>query len=231
MSVVTIDQFKLHIQMPLTATSEDARLQQLLDGVEESIWQWVGRWRVPGYTPFESVRNTEYFSGQDRQYLVLNRRPVTSVVGVWVDKTGYFGANPTGFADPATAWTFGQHYAPTSLDMAETNGGMLCAFAGAIPTWQGQAARNPAWPRGNGNIKVTYIAGYTDLPLDLVNAICNVAAAVRKAAPRGMGVESETMGKYSYTLMKAGGKTGGTVDVDEIGMALSTLARYKEVNI
>jgi hypothetical protein len=229
MSLVTVDQIKLHLG--LSDTAEDLRLQQFLDGVEAAIWQWLGRECVPGYSPFESVESTEYYDGQDRQMLVLKRRPVTAVAGVWVDRTGYYGHNPTAFADPATAWTIGQHFAPTRIDETEGNPGMLCAFAGAIPSWQGQAQRNPAWPRGQGNIKVTYTAGYAVLPFDLVTAICNVVAAVRQAAPRGMGLESETLGRYTYTLMKSGGKSGGTVAVDEIGQALSTLARYKEVNI
>lgn len=231
MSLVSVDQLKLHANIPLANAVEDARLQQFLDGVEESIWQWIGRERVEGYTPLESVQSTEYYDGNDRQMLVLRRRPVTAVPGVWVDRTGYYGQNASGFVDPTTAWVLGQNFALKRSDQTEGNPGILVAFSGSIPTWRGQAQRNPAWPRGQGNIKVTYTAGYTNLPLDLTNAICNVAAYVRKAAPRGMALETETLGRYSYGVLKSGGKAGGTVDADEIGMAISTLARYKEVNI
>lgn len=231
MSLVSVDELKLHINIPLTNTAEDARLQQFLDGVEEGIWQWLGRERVEGYAPLDSVQSTEYYDGNDRQNLVLRRRPVTAVAGLWVDRTGHYGQNPGGFSDPATIWEYGVAYAAKRLDQTEANGGLLVAFSGAIPTFQGQVARNPAFPRGQGNIKVTYTAGYTSVPFDLSLAICNVAASVRKAAPRGIGLESETIGRYTYQVMRSGGKTGGTVDVDEIGQALSTLARYKEVNI
>lgn len=231
MSVVTVGQAKLHMGIPPANTSQDAAIQQWLDGAEEAIWQWLGRYRAPGHTPFESVETTEYYDGGDREKLVLKRRPVTAVAGVWVDRVGYYGQNPTGFPDPDTFWTLGQDYAPMSLDATENNPSILVAFAGAIPTWQGQPQKFPAWPRGSGNIKVTYTAGYASLPYDLVSAICNVVAYTRAAAPRGMALESEMIGRYSYTVLKSGGKTGGTLDIDEIGQALSTLARYKEVNI
>lgn len=231
MSVVTLPELKLHLGIPVDISTENQRLQQLLNGCEEAIWQWLGRSRVPGYSPFDSVEQTEYYDGQERQMLVLRRRPVTAVAGLWVDPAGYYGHNPNGFADPATAWDFGTSYAPTRLDMTEENPGILVAFQGLVPTWQGQPSVVPAFPAGKGNIKVTYTAGYTTLPYDLISAICNVTAAVRKAAPRGNQIETETLGRYTYTLMKSGGKSGGTLDVDEIGMALSTLARYKEVNV
>lgn len=231
MSITTVADFKLHINMPLSNTSEDGRIQQILDGAESAIWNWLGRERAPGYSPFDQVQTTEYYDGKQRQMLVLRRRPVVSVQGVWVDSTGYYGQNPTGFSDPQTAWAIGTQCALMRTDESESNPGILVAFAGVVPSWQGQAVRIPAWPSGMGNIKVTYTAGYSTFPPDLISAICNVAAAVRKAAPRGAALESETLGRYTYSLMKSGGKSGGTVDVDEIGMGLSTLARYKEVNV
>ncbi len=231
MSAVTINEFKLHANLPLSVTTEDARIQQLLDGAEEAIWQWIGRERVQGYHPFEQVQSTEYYDGKQRQMLVLRRRPTVSVQAVWVDRSGYYGQNPTAFVDPQTSWNVGTQCALMRNDESEANPGILVAFAGVVPSWQGQAVISPAWPAGMGNIKVTYTAGYSSLPLDLVSAICNITAAIRKAAPRGNQLASETLGRYTYTLMRSGGKAGGTADVNEIGMAISTLARYKEVNV
>lgn len=233
MSVVTVQELKLHIGLSPAITTEDARLQQMLDGVEEACWQWIGRERVEGYSPFDQVEATEYYDGTGRAMLLLKRRPVVLGAGisVWVDPAGYYGQNPAGFADPATLWQYGTAYAPTRLDESESNPGILTAFLGLVPTWQGQVTHPASWPAGRGNIKVKYTAGYKTMPFDLTNAICNVAAAVRNSAARGAQMESETIGRYTYQLMKSGGKAGGTLDVDEIGMALSTLARYKEVNV
>lgn len=236
MSVVTLEQLKSSIGIPLANTTEDVPLQLFLDGVEEGIWNWLGRYRVPNpgnppHNPFAQLQTTEFYDGTDRQYLILKRRPVISVQGVWVDRQGYYGTNANGFTNPDTAWTIGQDFAPSNVDESEGNGGMLCAFAGSIPTWQGQAQRNPGWPRGQGNIKVTYTAGYTTFPMDLVVAICLVASGVRNSAARGTQLASETIGRYAYQLLDGSKRAMGTSEFDDIGQAKSTLARYREVNL
>ncbi len=204
---------KLKTHLSIADTSEDALLTQLLLELDEVVASWTGRAKVPGRNPFESVAASEYYDGTGRNVLVLKRRPVTLVSAVYVDALGAYGHGTDPFA-AATALPLGADFAPSSLDASEENGGLLIRLGGAV------------WPEGQGNIKITYTAGYVTIPVDLEMAVHQLAAAVREGAQHGGIVGGETLGRYSYRLLE-GAADGGLM----VATARSTLARYKEVSL
>ena len=211
-SLTTVDDLKTFLQIASSDTSEDTRLEELLDGVE---------WAVESFTKrrFASRSYTEYHDGNGRQLVVLRNRPVTAITSVKVDATGYYGNGTNAFA-ASTAWTIGTDYTPKNLTADEDNPGLLIALKGSMFDGRG------VWPEGIGNIEVVYTAGYQTIPSDLILAVHQLASGVRQGAVKGGPIASETIGKYSYTLLAGNSGSAGGVSIAD---ARSCVARYREV--
>lgn len=230
MSLTTLAKLKTHLSIPQSDNSEDAFLNQILLEIDTAVLRFCKR-------DFASAAATEYYDGTGRETLILKRRPVTAVAGVWVDQAGYYGHNASGFP-ASSAWTIGQQFAPPSLAESEQNGGLLLALPGGWPAnfggpWSGCSNFGWAagtWPEGRGNIKVTYTAGYTVIPDDLELAVHHLAAALRSTAEKGLAgpVGSETFGEYSYSLLR--GSDAGASGADVV-MARGILAGYRDVSL
>lgn len=211
--LTTLDQFKDYLG--LTSTSEDAQLHGILDSVETAIENFCRR-------KFKSASYTEYHDGHGLQKLFLEHRPLTAITGVWVDDDGYYGNGSDPFPS-SDEWTSGTDFVPKRTDQSEKNASALIALRSA-----GNA--NGYWPVGDGNIKVTYTAGYTAIPEDLILAIHSLASVVRNSAEKGIAgaFKSETQGRYSYELL-----TGVEAAADQSGQNLvqaqSILKHYREV--
>lgn len=203
--LTTLAAFKAHLKV--SGTAEDALLEQLLLELDEVVASVTGRERVPGRHPFESVAATEYYDGSGRLSLVLRRRPVTAVAAVKVDQSGYYGQGPNAF--PAgSARTLGEHYAVPRLDATEQNGALIESLCGV-------------WPEGQGNVLVTYTAGYATIPADLSMAVHLLGNEVYRGLEKGGILAGETFGKYAYRLL-------GEAENTHILAANSILARYHE---
>lgn len=210
--LTSLDQFKDYLG--LTSTSEDAQLRSFLDGVESAIERWCKR-------TFRSASYTEYYDGNGDRILTLDQRPLTAVSGVWVDQEGYYGTTANAFQGSNDQWTSGVDFAAKRTDQSEKNGSILVALRGL--------GYSPGfWPCGEGNIKVTYTAGYTAIPDDLILAIHLLASAIRTNAENGVAgaIKSETQGRYAYELM-----SGQDADSSgqEIVQARSILKQYREI--
>jgi len=206
----TLSELKLHLDIPLTDTSEDGKLNQLISEVEASVLRYLKR------GPFVSTSFTEYYSGDDREMLILKHRPVTAVSLVRVDQYGYAGQGPDAF--PSTSsWDVGVDYYIPQVSADEQNGSILAAIG-----------NGGKWPLGRGNIKVTYTAGYATVPDDLALAVNQMIAAIRAGADKGGPVGSETFGEYSYSLLRGGDLSSLGFDAVNAGRIL---AGYREVAI
>lgn len=60
----------------------------------------------------------------------------------------------------------------------------------------------PWFPRGAGNIQVTYAAGYLDIPLPVKRATILTVRYIYQLGQRTWLEKSESIGDYSYTLME-----------------------------
>jgi len=198
--LTTLPIVKTHIG--IAGTSDDDLLNQLIIGVESTILNYTGR------KSFETASRTEYQDGNGKDELFLKHRPVTAVSGVWVDADGHFGKGTDAFPS-SSEWTEGDSFVPTSEEANEQNASILLAL-------------NRVWTVGRGNIKITYTAGYSSIPGDLTLAANMLVALARKGREAGGQLASESLDRYSYTLLTS----TNSMMYPEAGAIRSILARY-----
>ena len=206
-TLTTLAEFKTHLGIASSDTSQDTRLTQFLVGVEEAVKNFCRE-------GLKSETVTEYYDGSGRELLVLRRRPLTAVSSVRVDAFGRAGLGADAFPEES-AWEIGEDFFPKRVDQSEGNGSILIAV-------------DRAWPEGRGNIKVVYTAGYASIPEDLKLGIHTLAAFVKSSAAAGLMKGSETIGRYSYSLLTGANEHSSGIDVIT---ARSLIATYAEVDL
>lgn len=181
----------------------------------------------------------------------LSSQPSFNAVGqpaVWVDNGAYWGqASPsvtpyavgTGpFAD-GTLQVQGVNFALDLDERGQTSkrgllrrlGGILANGGSYWGGWispninQGKLAsgRVPCWPRGYGNIKIAYSAGYATVPDDLSYCATTLVANMIRNQPKGTELSSESLGSYSYSTLSAS-------EDPEIGSIRQILTRYRDAS-
>jgi len=187
----------------------------------------------------ESATYTHYFDGTALRDIVLRQRPVTSIVSVYIDQTGYYGQS----SDPFPATTLleaGRDYALVLDDSGTTanisRSGLLRRIGPGDANFYSPfnsntlsaGTRGATWMRGLGNVKVTYVAGWPTVPAAIRQACISLASLTyNNRAKAGLQVSSESLGSYSYSLL-AGGAGGMS---PELMTARQLLAAYREVRI
>lgn len=203
-TLTTLAALKSHLGE--TGTDSDDRLTAVLVGVEAGV-------RRHCRNDFVSVAATEYHDGTGEPELLLPRRPVTAVAGVWVDTLGAHGQAAGAFGDE-TEWAIGTDFTLRSLVEHVRNDGVLLSLRGGNKRWAAVPGQGH-WPAGLGNVKVTYTAGWTSVPADVVLAVHQLAAAVWQQAAAGKTgpLRSETIGRYSYELMTGADQSAAGLDL------------------
>jgi uncharacterized phiE125 gp8 family phage protein len=154
---------KLYLGIDGAETGEDDLLEALLAYASERIESYCSR-------RFAEEELTEYIDGDGTDRLVLGRRPVASLAGIYVDSDREFGED-------------------TKLLELER----VLYPATGIVVWVGGI-----FPRGTRNVKAVYTAGYAQIPDDLAAACVKLAASWYAHAKSGAdGVRRETLGDYS----------------------------------
>lgn len=156
---------------------------------------------------------------------------------VWHDPSGYSGQSPSAFAQ-ATQMVLGTNYAvqmgggatrrASKRGLIQRIGGAAQGFIGFYPEHyhSGKLAgtRLPSWPRGNGNIKIAYSAGYATYTRELreLGYCCAMLVAqMVRIQPSGTNLGSESMGNYSYSAQQV-------FESPEMGEMRAILAPYRE---
>ena len=213
MALTTLADLKTYLG--ISDSSEDALLNLLIADADAAILGYIGR-------TIEQATLTEYYSGDGTQMLLLKQRPVTAVTSVHVYQSGYSGQGSGAFAS-STEWTAGEDFYIRTVVENESNTGELVAIKGpGTFTADHQPKTWGEWPRGTGNIKVVYTAGYSTVPSDLAGACRILVAWMRASRDNGMPVKSEKLGAYSYTLMD---DTGGP----ELATVRGACNRYRNM--
>jgi len=167
--LATRDALKLYLGIDASDTSQDDLLDALIDYASERIESHCGR-------KFASEALTEYLDGTGTSRLVLSRRPVTELTGVYEDSDRVFGAD-------------------TEIDSADL---VLHPEKGIVDRVGGVFAR------GRRNLKAVYTAGYATVPDDVALACVKLAAAWYAHARAGAdGIRRETLGDYAATYETA----------------------------
>jgi len=182
-------------QNPQLAAADATLLATLITAASRAIETWCNR-------SFPSAEATEYYDGDGTQTLRLRRYPITDLDTVTVidsddDDTEYDadGDEFRGWADDDNAGIITFKPSP-STDVEFTY-----------------------FPVGRENVKVTYTAGYADIPADIQEACAQTCAWLLSANERDAGVTAERLGDYQYTRDTAGGLLPP--------LAKALLARYR----
>jgi len=223
----------------------DALITQLIAAAQATIETFIG------YS-IESAEIAEYYSGEGYVDIVLRRRPVTAIAEVRVDPSGYWGQAPSSFG-VTTIQTVGVDYALVREQAASRgDAGLLRRLSGLGSSWPGWSGglttggrgtltpvRRPGstWTPGEGNIKVTYTAGWTSdaMPADLKQCCVELVAFLAMiTGTGGQAVQSESLGRYSYSLgavTMASVAGNALAAAGELGTMRQILARYRDLAI
>jgi hypothetical protein len=223
---------KTYLGIATAKTIYDARLSDLITQVSGLVDVYCDR-------TFGQQTYAEHYSGKGTQYLILRQRPVLSIASLFYDPKGYFGDNPAGFA-ANTLLTEGTDYAlvrdpssslpPTGGPAGSSASGMVYRINGLwhkpfgriAPVGMPTLANVPQAP--NGNIFVTYTAGYAAVPGPVRLAVRLAVARLWQTGQFGAAVSSERYEDYGYNL--------ATLNPDDIlAPAKPFLANYKNVPI
>lgn len=132
-ALITLAELKAGLE--ITGATEDAKLETILNVAADQVRDDLGR--QPVSTTYTDTRLDG--SGQCALYDV--EWPITTLTSVYVD------------AVLQTLWIPGDAVEPETKDVA--------LFASVNPAWTRRYLhRWSGWPRGKGNVKLTYIAGY-----------------------------------------------------------------------
>jgi hypothetical protein len=230
MALATLDQFKL--QIDVSDTDSDTLLQQLLDIAEKSVLNYV-----PTFMEQDEV--TEYYDGNGQVDLPLRFKPVNldSTPEVWLDPNGFYGQGTDAFGT-SSVQTLGSDFIIVPDGPGQSRSGLLRRLGlgfrvDSVGRPYGSLAtryRRSVWPIGQGNIKVTYTAGYDPVPADVTGAVLQMAALMHRTRLYGGNfLPSERLGEYAYTLTSA--LQGNGALADQVGSMQMLLRPYLELTI
>lgn len=168
---------------------------------------------------------TRFHSGNGQQCFPLDEYPVQSISSLYLDSGAAFGEATDSFG-ASTLLVAGTDYNLVRNSAGQSLSGLVAKIGGVWPRPAERSAgllgSSPGF--ANGNIKVTYTAGYLTIPADLVLAVCNLVAEMRRTAQTGgAAIQSESYDFYSYSLASA------TEAIESLSSVKSLLSRYKPV--
>lgn len=221
MSVITREQAKTHID-PLgeDGTTFDTFYDQLIPQCEAAIADDLQR-------TLEEETFTEYYSGTGTNCFRLRNTPVQSITSIYFDDDGYFGDGDDSF-ESGDLLTEGVGFVLSSDSRSSDVRSMTGKVYRISGTWNRPRARKgdllASVPGdGLGNIKVTYVAGWNNVPRNISLAILQMVSLIKNMASTGQPMQSEGLDYYNYTAFAPDmlGKTLGSVQ--------SLLRPYKKV--
>lgn len=180
---------------------------------------------VAGTAGYYALKLTEFYAGNGTPDLMLRESPVQAIASIYEDADAYWGYASDAFA-AGDLLTAGEDYAlqrDNGLGTAISKTGLVKRIGAAWPNaserLSGLLASGPM--PGYGNIKVTYTAGYTPVPADIVSAVHQLVAEHRRTSDAGGAMKAESLDYYSYEKMDQ------AEQAKAIGSVKSILARYK----
>lgn len=175
----------------ITGGDSDAFLDRIILAAEARI-----RGICNSRTSFLTGTYVENFDGNNSQMLRLKHTPVASITSI---------VNASGTVDAST-YSLNSGRGVVGFTYAGRSTKWSTAFAsGQIVT--GQSFPSPSFGDNFNDVVVTYIGGYANIaavPADLSQAALELAAIYYQSRDRDPGLQSETMGAYSWTKSVAG---------------------------
>lgn len=239
MAIVSVAQVKAFLG--ITSTTEDVRLQALVNAVDASIKRYLGRdiergVYAPGgtSTPVQNgIGDSGYYSGDNSRFLILRQRPLVTVTSIYLDSTGRYGDNPDGAFASDTLLVAGTDYV-VKWDGLLPGENTRCSYSAIVErigsvwpaAWRYSAGTiNPTLGDNQGNIKVTYTAGYSVAPPDIQYAASLLVARMRRTSVYGTGhLEMERYEDYMYKLAPV-----TTAMLHQVGELNQLLSKHREI--
>jgi hypothetical protein len=170
----------------LRGTGYDASLTAIIGQAEAKVRRHAGRSLTDGY---ELASRVEFYDGAGVEVIQLREYPVTTITSVETrDQSGsYTTRAATDYRvnlDTGQLYLLGSGWGRNTFDY--TGGGANLAF-GVQPNWGGDPQ----------NVRVTYTAGYTTIPADIVLAVFLLTDYLFANAGGDMTATSESIGIYS----------------------------------
>lgn len=166
---------------------------------------------------------TEFCEGTGGRTFGVRERPVQEIVSLWLDDGAAYGEADGAFAAETLLVAGTDYNLVRDGSFAESGKSGLVVRVGGVWPRPGErrgAALSNFAGRANGNLKVTYVAGYVAIPPDLALAVHQLVAQIRRASALGIAPASESYDYYRYTLAPRGG-------TDDLGQVRQLLARYR----
>lgn len=169
---------------------------------------------------------THYLSGNNTNKLILPVFPVNSITSIYLDSGAYWGQGTDPYAT-ATLLTAGTDYALDKTPNGTGANGIVLRLAGVwpAPVYRPTGMITGVREGANGNIKITYNAGYSSVPADVQQACLLLCAFTSRSAKFGAPIQSESWGGYSYSL-------AGAMNMGEMPPEVkSLLNKYKTITL
>jgi hypothetical protein len=173
----------------ISGTAQDTLLNFLLGAVSTDMRRWCDRNLTNG---FESAERTESYDGTDEQTIQLREWPVTSIAYVRA-----YRADGTYETLDSSTYRVNSDSGVLSRIDAVLARYPVSAFGSVDSTFGVQ----PWFEQGFDNISVRYTAGYSPIPDDIKMAAMRLMDLAYAARGRNFGIQSESLGQYSYTNM------------------------------
>lgn len=224
MALTNLTTIKAFLNIPVSDTSLDAWINAIYPAAEQVIKRYLDR-------DLESTAYEEFYTGQNRNYIVLRQTPVTALTSLYFDKNGYFGTNPNGSFATATQLTEGVDFVvdwKNSGVSKQSDTGVIWRINDVWPHWYRDVRPGSlswVYQESRGNIKVAYTAGYTSIPQDIQLAVALLVSEEMRNLPKGAPLVSERIGDYSYEV--GGERMMGKLQ--SIGSLRQLLSKYKDV--
>lgn len=186
-SLISIAEYK--VWAGISGTAQDALLTVLVDAVSMEVRRLCDRNLTDG---FESKSRTERYDGTDEATIQLIEWPVSSITSV----TLYTAGGDTEVLDSDTYRVNGDSGVLSRID-PKMGRFPVTAFGTVNATFSVQ----PWFDQGFDNVEVVYTGGYATIPADIKMACYRLTDLAYAARGRNMGIQSESLGGYSYTNM------------------------------
>ncbi len=197
---------RIKAELGITDSSQDTVIGYMLDSAEGAIATWLGRRKNANGLYWTSGMVTETISGYNWHKWILRNFPVTSIASVsrFVSSTTSTDLSSSFYRidDDMQTLRFSRNWADLWLiGEPRRYGSANVPYDGPIPD---------AYPY----IKVVYTGGFDDMtsgpvPAALQAAATEVAKYLFMNKDTNWGLNSETLGKYSYTIGSGASSGGG----------------------
>lgn len=205
---------KQYLGIASSNTTDDSLLDALLLRTTKMIQAYTGR------TLLQATYTDEKYDGDGERELLLTEYPLITLTSVYDSADRDFGDEDLLVEDDGI--TNEGNYVIVRKGFVE-NPGIIRRIDGV-------------WSKGDQNIKVTYVAGYSDanIPKDLVQAQIDWLSYIYRNKDARIGIDSYRLGQYSVTYRNnsasaaQGNSVGGVLPPDEVRMVLDN---YKDPRI